>query len=229
MSGKGMLGIAGVIILLLAVAYYALPNPGKKAFEKEEIVMNGVTSWRIHSEVSRNGKVYISRTHVAECPDKERIMERGLDNFSEYIRLGDDIYYRKGNMKWVKGTPGPDLFTPFPTPRPCLSNPNEPSTNPPGGEEETKQWIESDIKEGRISKGEMQEFKGATCREWNVSRITAENRLGSYNACIREGDGLPVYWKSLNENFGIYFEWDPTIRIQPPDLSQSGMQLPEMP
>src|SRR5215831_20382320 len=133
MSGKGMLGIAGVIILLLAVAYYALPNPGKKAFEKEEIVMNGVTSWRIHSEVSRNGKVYISRTHVAECPDKERIMERGLDNFSEYIRLGDDIYYRKGNMKWVKGTPGPDLFTPFPTPRPCLSNPNEPSTNPPAG------------------------------------------------------------------------------------------------
>ena len=229
MSGKGVLGIATIVILLFAVAYYAMPNPGKKAFQKEEIVMNGVSSWRIHTEVSRNSKVYISRTHVAECPDKEKIVEWGLDNLAEYVRLGDDIYYRKGNMKWVKGTPGPDLFTPFPTPRPCLTNPNEPTTNPPGGEEEIKQWIESDIKDGHISKGEMQEFKGAACREWNVTRITAQNRLGSYNACIREMDGLPVYWKSANENFGIYFEWDPTVRIEPPDMNASAMQLPEMP
>ncbi len=229
MSGKGVLGIAAGIILLLVVAYYAMPNPGKKAFQKEEIVMNGVSSWRIHTEISRNGKVFLSRTHVAVCPDKERIMERGMDNFAEYVRIGDEIYYRKGNLKWVKGTPGSDLFTPFPTPRPCLTNPNEPSTNPPGGEEEIKQWIEEDIKDGRISKGEAQELKGEKCQEWNVTRFTTQNRLGSYNACIRESDGLPVYWKSAGENFGIYFEWDPTIPIQPPDMNASGIQFPEMP
>ncbi len=229
MSGKGVLGIAAGIILLLVVAYYAMPNPGKKAFQKEEIVMNGVSSWRINTEISRNGRVFLSRTHVAMCPDKERITERGMDNFAEYVRIGDDIYYRKGNLKWVKGTPGGDLFTPFPTPRPCLTNPNEPSTNPAGGEEEIKQWIEEDIKDGRISKGEAQEFKGEKCQEWNVTRFTTQNRLGSYIACIRESDGLPVYWKSAGENFGIYFEWDPTIRIQPPDMNASGMQFPEMP
>jgi hypothetical protein len=229
MSPKGVLGIVGGIVLLMAVAYYAMPNPGRKALVREEIAVNGVSSWRIHTEISVNGRVMVSRTHVAECPDRERIMERGMDNYAEYARLGNDIYYRKGNLKWVKGTPGPDLFTPFPSPRPCLSNPNEPSSNPPGGAEEIKQWIETDIKDGRISKGEIQDFKGQKCQEWSVSRFTSQNQLGSYNVCLRESDGLPVYWKSYNERLGIYFEWDPTIRIQPPDMNASGIELPETP
>src|SRR5256885_10314740 len=111
MSGKGVLGIAAAVILLMGVAYYAMPNPGKKALKGEVIAMNNVTSWRITTEVSSNGRILLKRTHAAMCPDKERIVEMGLDNISEYVRLGDDIYYRKGNMKWVKGTPGPDLFT----------------------------------------------------------------------------------------------------------------------
>jgi hypothetical protein len=166
---------------------------------------------------------------VAQCPDKERIVEFGLDNISDYVRLGDDIYYRKGNSKWMNGTPGPDLFTPFPTPRPCLTNPNEPSSNPPGGAEEMRQWIETDASDGGISKGEMAEFKGTSCREWSLSRFTSRNQLGSYTACLRESDDLPVYWKGAGDRFSIYFEWDPSVTIEAPDMSATGMQMPTMP
>jgi len=229
MSGKGVLGIAAGVILLMVVAYYAMPNPGKKALKGEVIAMNNVTSWRITTEVSSNGRILLKRTHAAMCPDKERIVEMGLDNISEYVRLGDDVYYRKGNMKWVKGTPGPDLFTPFPTPRPCLTNPNEPSSNPPGGAEEMKQWIEGDASDGSISKGEMGEFKGTSCREWSVRRITSRNSLGSYTACLREADDLPVYWKGVGERFSIYFDWVPSMAIEAPDMNANGMQMPTMP
>ncbi len=229
MSGKGVLGIAAAVILLMVVAYYAMPNPGKKALKGEAIAMNNVTSWRVTTEVSTNGRILLKRTHVAMCPDKERIVEFGLDNIAEYVRLGDDTYYRKGNMKWVKGTPGPDLFAPFPTPRPCLTNPNEPSSNLPGGAEEMKQWIESDASDGSISKGEMVEFKGSKCQEWGVTRITSRNSLGSYTACLQEGSDLPVYWKGAGERFGIYFDWDPSVVIEAPDMNASINQMPTMP
>ena len=229
MSGKGVLGIAAGVILLMVVAYYAMPNPGKKALRGEAIAMNNVTSWRIRTEVSSNGRLYLTRTHVAQCPDKERIMEMGQESISEYVRIGDDIYYRKNAVKWVKGTPGPDLFTPFPTPRPCLTNPNEPSSNPPGGAEEIKQWIENDASDGSISKGEIAEFKGTSCRQWGVTRITSRNSLGSYTACLREADDLPVYWKDPGDRFGIYFEWDPSVPIEAPDLNANDTRMPTMP
>lgn len=227
MSGKRVLGIAAMVILLFAVAYYAMPNPGKKALQGEEMAMNAVSSWRIESEASVNGKVLLKRTHVAICPDKEHIFEVGREGLAEYIRVGDEIYYRKETLKWTEGTPGPDLFAPFPTPRPCLTNPNEPSTNPPGGEEELKQWIESDIKDGHLVKGEMQDFKGSACREWNLTRITAQNRLGSYNACLRETDHLPVYWRSANERFGMYFQWNPSVTIEKPNVNDTSANFPK--
>jgi len=39
MGGKGVLGIAAAVILLVVVAYYAMPNPGKKALKGEVIAM----------------------------------------------------------------------------------------------------------------------------------------------------------------------------------------------
>lgn len=229
MSGKGILGIAAAGVLLLIVAYYAVPNPGKKALESEAIAVNNVSSWRIRTEVSVNGKLYLTRVHVASCPDREHILENGPNNFGEYIRIGDEIYFRDGSMKWVKGTPGPDLFTPFPTPRPCLTNPNEPSTNLPGGAEEMRQWIEADVKEGTISKGEVQNFKGTNCREWSVTRITSRNQLGSYRVCLNETSHLPVYWIGAGDRFGMYFEWDPSLSITPPDMNVSKWEMPQMP
>ena len=222
MSGKGVAGIAAGMVLLLVIAYYAIPNPGKKALQREEIALDDVTSWRISTVISQNSRPVVSRTHVGSCPNKEHIVEEAMSDFAEYIRIGDDIYYRKNSYTWVQGTPGPDLFAPLPTPRPCLSNPGEPSTRPPGGAEEMRLALEIDIKDGHIEKGEVKDHRGSPCREWSVRRFTETNKLGSYTTCLSETDNLPRYIRGANENFNMYFEWNPTVTIEPPDMNSKG-------
>jgi hypothetical protein len=222
MSPKGVIGIIVGVVLLLVVAYYAIPNPGKKALKKEELALDDVSSWRISLEISRNGRPFVRRAHAASCPDKEHIVETAMEDFAEYIRIGDDIYYRKDSYTWVKGTPGPDLFAPLPTPRPCLSNPGEPSSRPPGGAEEMRLALEGDIKDGHIEKGALQDNSGSPCREWSIMRFTETNRLGSYTACLSETDNLPRYIRAANDNFHMYFEWNPSVTIEPPDMNAPG-------
>jgi hypothetical protein len=222
MSGKGVAAIAVGVVLLLVIAYYAIPNPGKKALQREELALEDVSSWRISTTISQNSRPVVRRSHVASCPNKEHIVEMAMSDFAEYIRIGDDIYYRKNSYAWVKGTPGPDLFAPLPTPRPCLSNPGEPDSRPPGGAEEMRLALEIDIKDGHIEKGEPQENRGNPCREWSVMRFTETNKLGSYTTCLSETDNLPRYIRAGNDNFSIYFEWNPTVTIEAPDMNSKG-------
>jgi hypothetical protein len=222
MSGKGVAGIAVGVVILLVIAYYAIPNPGKKALQREEIALDDVSSWRINTSISRDGRPLVSRTHAASCPNKEHIIETAMLDFAEYIRIGDDIYYRKDSYTWVKGTPGPDLFAPLPTPRPCLSNPGEPSTRPPGGAEEMRRALETDIKDGHIEKGEVKDNGSNPCREWSVMRFTETNKLGSYTTCLSETDNLPRYIRAANDNFNISFEWNPSVTIEAPDMNSPG-------
>jgi hypothetical protein len=151
------------------------------------------------------------------------------DGYAQYIRLGEDIYYRKNNMHWAKGTPGPDLFFPIPSPRPCLTNPGEPSSAPAGGAEEMRLALEADIKDGHISKGEVEQVKGSPCQVWSVTRFTPRNQLGNYTTCIGDTDNLPRYIRAAGERFNIYFEWDPALVIDPPDLNAPLNQMPVMP
>jgi len=222
MSGKGVAGIAVGVVLLLVIAYYTIPNPGKKALQREGIALEDVSSWRINTSISRDSRPLVSRAHAASCPNKEHIIETAMLDFAEYIRIGDDIYYRKDSYTWVKGTPGPDLFAPLPTPRPCLSNPGEPSTRPPGGAEEMRLALETDIKDGHIEKGEVKDNGGNPCREWSVMRFTETNKLGSYTTCLSETDNLPRYIRSANDNFRISFEWNPSVTIEAPDMNSPG-------
>ena len=225
MSTKALIGTLAGIVLLMVVAYYAWPNPGKNVLRAEESAVNNAGSWRITTVVSRNSRPFIHRWHVAQCPDKEHILEEGPDDYSEYIRVGDDVYYRKNGMKWTKGTPGPDLFLPMPTPRPCLSNPAEPSSLLPGGAEEMRLMLESDAKDGHIEKGEAKQYKGSACQEWSISRLNERNQLGNYITCIGT-DNLPRYMRSANEDFFIYFEWEPSLTIEVPDLNGTPAQWP---
>src|SRR4030088_1988111 len=110
MSPKALLGILTGIILIVLVVYYSLPRSGKATLEAEVAAMNGAQSWRIRTELRQKNKVDVIRTHVAISPDKEHIVEEILGITAEYIRIGDDIYYRKGNTPWVKGTPNGNLF-----------------------------------------------------------------------------------------------------------------------
>jgi len=225
MSGKGVAGIAVGIVLLLVAAYYAIPNPGKKALQREVTALEDLSSWRISTTLSRDGRPIVRRTHAASCPDREHIVETANLDFAEYIRIGDDIYYRKDSYTWVKGTPGPDLFAPIPTPRPCLSNPGEPSTRPPGGAEEMRLALETDIKEGHIEKGEVKDNRGSPCREWSVMRFTETNKLASYTTCLSETDYLPRHIRAANDDFNMYFEWNPSVTIEAPDMNSKGDAL----
>jgi len=222
MSTKGVLGIAAGVLLVIIVVALSIPNPGKKALRQEELALSDVSSWRTYTEVSKNGSVKIKRTHVALCPDKEHILERAMGDLAEYVRIGDDVFYRKNSYQWVKGTPGPDLFQPLPMPRPCLSDPGEPSSRPPGGAEELRLALESDIKDGHIEKGEKQDSNGSACQEWSVMRVTETNRLGSYVACLDETGHLPRYIRDQAENFRMTFEWNPSVTIEAPDLNSPG-------
>jgi hypothetical protein len=222
MSGKGVIGIAIGFVLLMVIAYNVIPNPGKKALQREETALEDVSSWRISTSISRDGRPVVTRAHAASCPNKEHIVESAMSDFAEYIRIGDDVYYRKDSYTWVKGTPGPDLFAPLPSPRPCLTNPGEPSTRPPGGAEEMRLALETDIKDGKIEKGEVRDNGGSPCREWTVMRFTQNNKLGSYTTCLSEADNLPRYIRASNDNFNMTFEWNPSVPIEPPDMNSPG-------
>ena len=222
MSAKGVIGIILGFVLLLVAVYFAFPNPGKKALRQEEAALEDVTSWRISTEISRNSRPVLSRIHAAICPDKEHILERAMGDLAEYIRIGDDVYYRKNSYTWIKGTPGADLFAPLPTPRPCLSNAGEPSSRPPGGAEEMRLALEVDVKDGHIEKGEVKDNNGSPCREWSITRFTETNRLGSYTTCLSEADSLPRYIHSANESFVMSFDWNPSVVIEAPDMNSPG-------
>jgi hypothetical protein len=217
-----VIGIAIGTVLLMVVVYYAIPNPGKKALKREQLALEDVSSWRISTELSRNSRPAVLRVHAASCPDKEHIVENAMADFAEYIRIGDDVYYRKNTYEWVKGTPGPDLFVALPMPRPCLSDPGEPSSKPPGGAEEMRLSLESDIKDGNIEKGEVKTNRGSPCREWTIMRFTATDKLGSYTACLSETDNLPRYIRAANDDFNMSFEWNPSVTVEPPDLNSPG-------
>lgn len=227
MGTKVAVGILVGVILLVVVLYFAFPNPGKKALQREQLALNDVTSWRIAMQISKNGRPHVGRTHVAICPDKEHILEMAEGDFSEYIRIADDEYYRKNSYQWIKGVPGPDLFLPLPTPRPCLSNAGEPSSRPPGGAEEMRLALEADIKDGRIDKGQKKDYLGSPCQEWTIMRFGG-SRLGNYTTCLGESDNLPRYIRDVSENFHMYFEWGPSVTIEPPDLTPPG-KMPTAP
>ena len=179
MSAKAVLGIIFGVVLVIVLAFYAVPSAGQKALKNQQHAIEFVNSWRITTQLSRNGLMGMSRIHVARCPDQEHIIEEGGDDYAEYIRLGDDVYYRKNSSRWIKGMPGPDLFRPLPTPRPCLSNAGEPSSKAPGGAEEYRLALQSDIKEGHIEKGGTGNDAGGPCQEWTVQRITENNKMSA--------------------------------------------------
>jgi len=223
MSSKGVIGIAVGLVLLIVVIIFAVPNPGKKALRREQLALDDLTSWRFAIQISKNGRPKTSRVYAAQCPSKEHILEQDEGDFSEYIRIGDDEYYRKNTYQWVKGAPGPDLLLPLPTPRPCLSNPGEPSSRPPGGAEAMRLALETDIKDGRIEKGERKSNQGNPCQEWSVTRLSGD-RLASYIVCLSEANGLPLYSRNASEDFYMYFDWGASVTIEPPDLTPPGKE-----
>jgi hypothetical protein len=229
MSTKAFIGILTGIILIVVV-YYSLPKSGRATLEAEVAAMNGARSWRIRTEMRRqNNRLDLIRTEVAICPDKEHIVEQLLGATTEYIRIGDEIYYRQGNSPWLKGTPNGDLFFHYPTARPCLTNPNEPNAKSPGGAEEWKQWISEDIKESRITRGDLKFHNDGNCREWTVTRRDYRFQSHSYVVCIGDEYHLPRNMTRTQGFVVTHYDWNPSVVIEPPDMNARPGQAAEMP
>ena len=223
MNAKTLIGILAGIVAFVAVVYYRLPKPGKAALEAEVAAMNGAESWRIRTEMHGMAGV-ITRTHVAICPHKEHIVEEGSGLASEYIRIGDAIYYRKGATPWKLGMPTSSyFFANILTARPCLTNP-KPYTNEADGSEELRQWIAEDIKQARITKGDLKFENDEQCREWKVTRLEpAQLRTlkQEYVVCIGEIDHLPRAMRTADGALVTRYEWNPKITIEEPDRNAS--------
>ncbi len=229
MSPKALIGILAGIILLVVVVYYSLPKSGKATLEVEVAAMNAAQSWRIRTEMQGMGGV-VTRTHVAICPDKEHIVEQGRGPASEYIRIGDDIYWRKGATAWKKGMPnGSYFFMNILTARPCLTNPNEPNAKVAGGAEELRQWIAEAIQLARITKGNEILENDESCREWTVTRLDYRFQSHNYVVCIGDQDHLP---RNMTRSQGIvltHYDWNPSLVIEPPDMNAPREQIADMP
>ena len=212
MNAKTLAGVLATIVAFVAVVYYRLPKPEKAALEAEVAAMNGAQSWRIRTEMRGMGGV-ITRTHVAICPDKEHIVEEGSGPASEYIRIGDAIYYRKGTTPWKLGMPtSAYFFAKILTARPCLTNP-KPYTNEADGTEELRQWISEDVKLARITKGELKFENDEQCREWKVTRLERaqlQTLKREYVVCIGEIDHLPRKMRASDGRFITDYECNPT-------------------
>jgi len=216
MNTKTLAGILAGIVAFVAVVYYRLPKPGKGALEAEVAAMNGAQSWRIRTEIHGMGGV-ITRTHVAICPDKEHIVEEGRGAASEYVRIGDDSYWRKGATAWKRGMPTSSyFFAKILTARPCLTNP-KPYTNEEDGSEELRQWIAEDIKLARITKGDLKFENDERCREWKVTRLGPPQPQQEYVVCIGEIDHLPRAMRTSGGAYVTRYEWNPKMTIEEPD------------
>jgi len=214
-------GIGLAVIFVVVVGIAMIPNPGKRALQREQQALSEVTSWRITTQVSKNSRPYIQRTYAAVCPDREHLLEYAQGDLAEYIRVGDDEYYRKNTYQWVKGSPGPDLVVALPAPRFCLSNPGEPSSNPPGGAETIRLELEAEMKDGQIEKGALKSSPKNPCQEWTVTRMM-NSRLGNYITCLSLTTYLPVYTRNASEDFYMYYEWGAPVTIEAPDLTPPG-------
>jgi len=220
MSPKALTGILAGIVLLVMAVYFSLPKSGRRVLQSEVAAMNSARSWRIQTEMTLTGGV-VKRTHVAICPDKEHIVEQGLGPASEYVRIGDEIYWRKGAAPWQKGMPrGTYFFANVLTARPCLTNP-KPYTNEADGSEELQQWIADDVRLGKITKGDRKFEVDYDCQEW---KVTEEQTAGfsysrkEYVVCISETDHLPRTMKATG-GFSTKYEWNIPLTIEPPDLN----------
>jgi len=209
-----IIGIIAIIVLII----FATVSPGKKELKKQLVALDTVKSWKMDLQVSSNGRLLVQRTHEAQCPDMEHITEQGLVGSAEFIRMSNLVYYRKNGQPWVQDANTPqDLFMPFVTPRPCMSNPGGTTTSPDSGDTEWKTELNRAIKDGTFTMGDMETVRGTPCRNWQVSWMNARNQLVAYTMCINEQDHLPRRMQMLRENVNMYFTWNVPVEVTAPN------------
>lgn len=217
---KKTIAVVAVLIGIGVIAALLFGNPGKKEFQKQLDALQTVKSWRMDLQISRSGHLLARRTHEAHCPDMEHIQENGLEGVGEYIRLVNSVYYRKGMGRWTNDINVPqDLFMPFSTPRPCMSNPGGSVSAADSGDTEWRDELKRAMKDGTFTKGDAETVGGTSCRNWQVSWINKREQMVAYTMCLGEQDHLPRRIRSAGDNLNMYFEWNVPIDVTAPDMT----------
>jgi hypothetical protein len=213
--------------------YLVVGDQGGKEFRREKEALKSVKSWKMHMEVSRKGKLIISRDHEANCPDQELIKEEVIQPISEadggeYLRVGDDVYFKSPYAtKWLAAKPPEKLFTPLTSFRPCLTNPAIYAGEGLDGIQEMDAVLQAAIDKGNISKGDLVTVGADQCRNWSATALY-EKRLLGFTACISEQDHLPRRYTFANEAITMDYTWNVPVSIERPDpgVIQAAQPLP---
>jgi len=226
---KAILIMAAIMAAACAL-YLFIGDQGGKEFRLEKEALKGVKSWKMHMEVSRKGRLIISREHEANCPDQELISEEVTQQLSEaeggqYLRLGDDVYFKGPYAtKWLAAKPPDTLFTRLTSFRPCMTNPAIYAGQGLDGIHEMDAVLQAAIDKGNISKGDLITVGPDQCRNWSATALYEKRMLG-FTACISEQDHLPRRYKFANESITMDYTWNVPVKIERPDpRSVLGMQ-----
>lgn len=217
-----IIGWCLAVVAFVGGIYFGMfrPSAGQKELQQHLNALDSVRSWRMDLQMSRNGLVFASRSHEATCPDMEHIYEDGLNGTAEFIRMSNLVFYKKSTNSWVENSNVPgDLFMPFPTPRPCMSNPGGSVTSPDSGDTEWRTEIQRAIKKGTIQEGELETVKGSSCRNYQVSWLNGRGQMMAYTICINEQDHLPRKIQDFHQSATMYFEWNLPVDIKAPALT----------
>ncbi len=219
-------GVLSVCALIAGYFAFFRDDPGKSDFKKQLAALDTVKSWTLDIQFSRNGTLIARRRHSAVCPDMEQVTESGPDGLAEYIRTSDLVFYKKG-VSWVKDSNVPvNLFLPFPTPRPCMSNPGGSASSPGSGDTEYRDELRRAIKDGTFERGGLEDVHGQSCRNYQVSWLNARGQLMAYIMCINEQDHLPRRIQDPRQTVTMYFDWNVPVEVRTPDIAPTDPKLP---
>lgn len=204
------------------VLYLLIGDQGGKEFKRQKEALKGVKSWKMHMEVSRKGRLIITREHEANCPDQEFISEEVTQPLSaadggQYLRLGDEVYYKGPYAtKWLAAKPPDTLFTPLTSFRPCLTNPAIYAGEGMDGIQEMDSVLQAAIDKGNISKGDLAMVGADQCRNWSATALYGKRLLG-FTACISEQDHLPRRYTFANDAITMDYSWNVPVNIERPE------------
>jgi hypothetical protein len=214
---KAITYCAGALVLLFVFTHF-FTGEGEKEFKRTQKAVKAVSSWRVRSQVSVNGRLMLDRIHEAKCPDQEHIAENSGQGSSEYTRIGDSMYWRRAPQMWSESKSPDDLFQPMATPRPCMTNPAQ-FANEKNGIDEMQEYLQQVIDQGSFAKGDLQMVGNDQCRDWTVMAMNERRQLVSTTFCISEVDHLPRRMQSVGEVLTITYDWNLPIVVEKPDLN----------
>jgi len=230
--------VAWVAVLGIVLEMWGRVRPDHQELLRADLAISRVRSWRmriIESHPSaRTGQIPNRGSLVVEAilPDREHAWQHvdsyagGLDSTTirtldqEYIRIGDDRYFRGGRTPsrpaaptWIRLEPRdmPPVGGLFEL-RFHLTNPRTIGYS--------FDWVETTVwsvyHRALLRVNGLNTYSGHACREWICEWQNKEGPPMRDTLCIGVADHLPHHLTMSGGGFEVDYEWDPPIVITVP-------------